>query len=121
MSVDLAWKEPASSHPGVDIEMVVDGTTAQHSSRGQVGRCLAAAHLLLNVELSNSLLHFRLERHPESKQGNVQPKPTNRLRFGVGANAEHVGAGLNRNGTERFESVTVGIGFHDDAEFRRSN
>ena len=72
--VDLLGEESASPHSGVDIEMDVDGPAAPHSSRRQVSRRLPAAHLFLNVELPNRLLHFRFERHSEPEQGNFQPE-----------------------------------------------
>ena len=119
--LDLLREESASPHPRVDIEMDIDGPAAPHSSRRQVGRRLLAAHLFLNVELSNRLLHLRFERHSQPEQWNFKPEPANRLRFRIGADAEHVGAGLHGDGSQRLKPVTVSIGLHDDAEFRRSD
>ena len=80
-----------------------------------------AAHLFLHVELPNRLLHLRFERHSQPQQGNFQPDPANRLRFRIGADAEHVGARLHRNRSQRLEPMAVGIGLHDHAELRGSD
>jgi hypothetical protein len=115
--VDLLGEKSASPHPSVDIEMHVDRPAAPHARRRQIVRRLAAPHLLFNFELANRLLHFGFERHSETEQGNFETKPANGLRFGIGANADHVRASFHRDGSECRQPVTVSVGLHDHAEF----
>src|ERR1700687_610256 len=42
-----------------------DPRSDEFATAPQVGRCFPAAHLFLDVELSNRLLHFRFQRHSE--------------------------------------------------------
>jgi hypothetical protein len=119
--LDLLGEEPAPPHPRINVEVDVDRAAAPYSGRRQESSRLEVSYLLLNVEPSERLFHFGFESHSESEQRNLEAEPTNRLRFGIGANANHVRAGLHGHGRESLEPMTVSIGLHDDAELRGSD
>ena len=105
-----------TAHAGVDIEMHFDRAAAEHAKRGQVFAGLQAADLFLNVQLVNRLVHLRLERHAETEQGYLQPEVADGLGLRVGADADHVSAGLHGDESQFLQPMAVGIGLHDDAE-----
>lgn len=64
---------------------------------------------VLECRVREPILQLRLQRHSKAEQGNLQPHPANRLRFRIGANAQHVGARLNGHRGQRLQPMSIGI------------